>query len=115
NRYKLPMCSSGYTLIEIAFDPLVRSTPISNCIYELYPRGFPAGANVMQSVHNGVLVNFPQMRSGRVIFIKTKKPLVDNDYVPNMYLKYSGVFRYESAIGAIRSIHSFEELDDSSR
>lgn len=105
-KYNMPFCSSD-RLIQSVFGAY--APPLENkCIYTLTIGQLKA----FQSTSNGVLAMHPYEPTRQVILIKMKAPIADNDYLPDMLVKYSGIYQYTTITGATKSIHQFSRLDN---
>jgi hypothetical protein len=68
---------------------------------------------VKQAVEDGVLVHVdPRMSrdNDTVFFIKTKRQYVDGAHVKNFDVMYNGIKRYTTVSGAVKTIHSFQDI-----
>jgi hypothetical protein len=75
------------------------------CIYILHGRA--AQMSVIQSVKGGILVS---VNLQRLIFIKTKKQYADGDAIDEQFVRSVGLLQYDNAIGAQKTVNSFESL-----
>jgi hypothetical protein len=107
NRFKMKFCAHP----DFNNTIFLSGTIQRDCIYGIgvYP------VEVLQVVEGGVLIkqagNSPY-GMGKVVFIKTKRAFADGDLIRNVYLKSIGTIKYESVMGAWKTVNAFEYLGD---
>lgn len=104
--------SDTVTFPPSAIAALVNHSLVAGHVY-LISRG--SGLNVFQTTDNGVLANIDYgfFNFGKLpdkIFIKTSQQFVDNDILPPMCGKYTGIFRYSNLLRVATAVRSFQEV-----
>lgn len=108
NKYGSPFCQYN-NLFTALYAPTAADSIESDCLYVLM-----GPLKVLQTVNGGILVSTTNVLEmpGKTIFIRTKKSYVDDERLKPMLVRSSGTISYQSIMGANRTVHAFEYLED---